>query len=152
MIVLDVIGEIRGARWVALLTELGAFADTIGFVVQGAVASPESLRLISRLEPDKLSDADRSQWPGTRLIQGQARVLEFRATPSVIAAIAAFADGLFDWPRTLHPEDLFLRAGDTLVLETVGHERLAFVRVKELPPSLHQLLGEGAVAVHSASD
>ncbi|MFB2551376.1 hypothetical protein [Ensifer soli] len=142
MKVYDVVADLRGQRFAALLTELGRHADTIGFVVQGEMAA-ETRELLDTIDSLKISDGLRQSWPGTRLLDGFARVLEYPASPSVLEALAHVADGVFDWSRPSFPEDVFMTSGATVLLETVGHERFAVVRCQDISPLLQSLVDDG---------
>jgi hypothetical protein len=150
MMVFDVVDDIQGAVLVALLTELGRNADTIGFVVQGDIAA-EAKQLLDQIESAKVSDSIEQSWPGTTLLDGFGRVLEYDVNPSVLKAVTDFAGGLFDWSKRSFPEDLFMTSGATVLLETVGHERFAFVRSEEMSPLLQCLVNDGIIAVYHQS-
>jgi hypothetical protein len=147
MMVFDVVADIQGATFVALLTELGRNADTIGFVVQGDMAA-EAKQLLDQIESAKISDSIQQSWPGTTLLDGFGRVLEYHVNASVLDTLTNFTGGLFAWSKRSFPEDLFVKSGATILLESVGHERFAFVRSEEMTPLIRSLLNDGIIAVY----
>lgn len=83
------------------------------------------------------------------LSEGKARVLEFCPNKRVLQTLVSFAGSLFDWSTPSLPEDLFIMAAGVAVLETVGHERFAFIRTNTMSRFLRTLV-EGALVTVSA--
>ncbi|WJH39369.1 hypothetical protein N7E02_21360 [Aliirhizobium terrae] len=146
MIVFDVRTNIRGSKLQMLVEDLSAEAETIGFVIQGDILYPQVEQLLLHLADEKTSDASGGIWPGTDLLSGSARILEYHSTRQVIDALCGFAGGLFDTGRDpALPQDFFMRSRDTVVLETVSHEQLGYIRVPQSTPILDKLLAEGLI-------
>lgn len=146
MIRFDVSANVRGTKFQMLIGDLSAQAETIGFVIQGDLLYPNVEQLLQHLAVDKTSDLVHDAWPGTELLSGSARILEYRSRGHVVDALCRFAGGLFDTGKDpALPQDFFMRSRDTVVLETVSHERLAYIRVAETTPFLDTLLAKGII-------
>jgi hypothetical protein len=73
-----------------------------------------------------------SEWPGTKLLSGTARVYSFDFDNDVAGLLRRAASGLFDWQQPLLPEDLaLLRDDGSPWLTTIAHEHDAFLSLSE---------------------
>src|SRR5882762_11915484 len=68
---------------------------------------------------------------------------------SVLEALLCFAGGLFDWSKHSLPEDIFIKSGSTVLLETVSHEQFTFIRAEKMSPLLERLLNDGLIIVYN---
>jgi hypothetical protein len=143
MLTLDVTSNIVIPMFQQLLTDLRSSATSIGFVIQGTVVKPEVDLLREKLSSALLTDDHRSKRPGTTLVSGHARVLEYQAMPATIDLIANFTGGIFSTGNDPSlPQDVFMRSSAHVVLETVSHENYAYIRIGEITRFLQHLLDE----------
>jgi hypothetical protein len=94
--------------------------------------SPEGERLRLRLDPWRVIEEERSEWPGTRLFGGATvLVREYILSSEVVLALQTAVDGLYEWQGGL-PEDLaLLRENGEDMMFGISHEN------------------DGAVALHA---
>jgi hypothetical protein len=144
MFVFDVISDIRGRKFEELLRELATDADRIGFVLQGGT-SEDADALLNELEGAKVRDVLVQEWPGTWLSNGQARLLEYAMSDWVLQAMSNFACSLSDLSRQTRPEDLFIKSGSILRLESTAHERQATLRPQKVSPLIKSLVKDGFI-------
>lgn len=126
--------EPAGIVFRALLEIAGKFS-TLGLVVvrPGEELEPTAVRLLSELKsfgdfPVELL----SEWPGTKLLEGIARVQKFRIDPTVFRLLQTTAESLCDWQHPRLPEDLCLMRNDSSpILVTIAHGRDAYLVLSE---------------------
>lgn len=86
--------------------------------------SPEGSDLLESLTRFERQRRRLSEWPGTRLLDGLATVVEFDLTSESLGFLLAAAGGLYSWTQPELPEDLcLLRTDGTPWLATIAHER-----------------------------
>jgi hypothetical protein len=79
----------------------------------------------------ELSDAESSEWPGTKLLRGTARLLRYSLLADSGSILARLVSGLYDWRQPSMPEDLCLiRQSGEPWLVTISHERDAYLRME----------------------
>jgi len=72
------------------------------------------------------------QWPGTKLLDRKARVLEYHYVPEVAEIFKTNTSKLFQWLQPDLPEDLcLLREDETPWLVTISHEKDAYFVLSE---------------------
>jgi hypothetical protein len=76
-------------------------------------------RLSNYLYKEKQTD----EWPGTKLLNSQARVLQFHYVPGSVEILKGAVSSLYKWLQPDLPEDLcLLRADETPWLVSISHE------------------------------
>lgn len=97
---------------------------------------PSGQAFLDQLQPFVLSRESRSEWPGTRLYENTAEVIEFRLTEESAALLVAVSSaGLLDWMQPELPEDLcLLRDDGDPFFVSITHEGSAalYLRNEEL--------------------
>ncbi|RPH69772.1 hypothetical protein EHM76_06925 [bacterium] len=89
--------------------------------------SARATGLLERLRDFLVKDYRSSRWPGTELIKGSARLLEYTYTCESKDILKHVTKGLYDWKQPDLPEDLcLLRASGDVWMATISHERDAF--------------------------
>jgi len=84
---------------------------------------PRAHVVLRELEPHLSAATDETEWPGTRLETGTARVHRYRLHPEVLDVVAGATDHLYGWRHPELPQDLALVRGDgTPFLATVTNE------------------------------
>lgn len=108
---------------------------------------------LERLRSWRLSHAEVSAWPGTRLL-GSATLYVHRCAPSPASTLLELSDGLFEWVEPLLPEDLcFMAPSRRALLVNIAHEREAYLdltaaeegELQAESPSVYQLLARHAL-------
>jgi hypothetical protein len=93
--------------------------------------SSGATELLEQLRSFQVKDCRASRWPGTELLDGTARVVEYTYTPESKDILKQVAKGLFDWEQPDLPEDLcLLRASGDVWMGTTSHERDAFFEMQ----------------------
>lgn len=95
---------------------LVAIRDTIQLNSKGQ----EVLEKLSKyLYEEKQAD----EWPGTKLLNSQARIFQFHYVPGSAEILKGAVSSLYKWLQPDLPEDLcLLRADETPWLVTISHE------------------------------
>jgi hypothetical protein len=115
--------------------------------------SSRATELLERLRSFLVKDHRASRWPGTELIKGTARIVEYTYTHESEDILKQVAKGLYDWKQPDLPEDLcLLRPSGDVWMATISHERDAFfemqteelrVMLKHIPDLADYLKEEG---------
>jgi len=87
------------------------------------------------------SDSESSEWPGTRLLRHNARVIKLPATEEVVGVLLELADSLYSWRHPDLPEDVFfLRADGSPLMGSIAHEADAFLEIS--PDEESEIVGQ----------
>jgi len=88
--------------------------------------------ILEKLSKHLYKNQQTDQWPGTKLLNRQARVLEYHYVPEVVEIFKTNASKLFQWLQPDLPEDLcLLREDETPWLATITHEKDAYFVLSE---------------------
>jgi hypothetical protein len=125
--------EPKGETYRALVDYAATRCDKVLLVVRGSLPlDPSAEAALNRLSAYLHMSSDRSEWPGTTLISGTARVLQYRLSEGCAAALKECAVGLYSWRQPLLPEDLcFLRSDGSPFLVSIAHERDGYLELSE---------------------
>ena len=94
--------------------------------------SGAGIRAFKTLEPYLREERVSSEWPGTRLLAGTARVLLYQFGPECASVFKELANRLYSWQQPDPPEDLcLLRANEEPWLVSIAHERDSFLHLSE---------------------
>jgi hypothetical protein len=127
----SIISEPTGETYRRLLAALADHAALVGLVIRpetrlsarGEAAVAEVLRLA-------VEDSEVSEWPGTQLLRGEARVIKLPASEEVVTLLTQLADSLYSWQHPNLLEDMFfLRSDGSTLLGTIAHEVDAFLEL-----------------------
>jgi hypothetical protein len=84
--------------------------------------------VLAQLEAYLQEQTESSEWPGTTLLDGVARVYRYRYAPECAAILARAAEGLYSWEQPHLPEDLcLLRADGEAWLVSIAHEKDSYL-------------------------
>jgi len=119
----------RGPVYVEMLQAGLEDGATLLLVVQPSLPlGGNGSTLLASLDEYALDARDASEWPGTRLLSGTARVHRFKLGPELVNKLLKATESLLDWQQPNLPEDLcILRADGTPWLTTISHEGDAFL-------------------------
>ena len=79
-----------------------------------------------------VSSSLQSEWPGTILLSGTARVVVVSVCGPVMAVVSQQTDQLFGWRQPQLPEDLsFLRSDGSPLFVMISHENDAYFELDE---------------------
>lgn len=82
-----------------------------------------AIHLLERLRLFQTAVQERSEWPGTRLLNDTATVYQYVVQTELVTVLQSVAHGLYDWRQPQRPEDLcFVRATGTPLLVSIAHE------------------------------
>lgn len=142
--------EPRDGVYRALLRAAWEQASTAYVVIRNRTElSDRAKECLMMLEPDLLSEEIVREWPGTRLLMDDARLLTYRLGPSLLQAMEKCSDGLYDWVVPDLPEDFgFRRADGSVWLASIAHEADAWLelesseweRLKALCPEVAEIV------------
>jgi hypothetical protein len=126
------VAEPRGQAYRCLLQAAAEQASTAFLVIRESVDLSEGAReCLLRLEPYMLSDQSVSEWAGTKLLGGKARMLIYQASAQLVLVLQNYTRGLYDWIQPNLPEDLgFLRNDGSLWLGSTAHEADAWLELE----------------------
>ena len=134
------VAQPRGGIYRCLLQSAVEQASSAYLVVRESVELSAGARdCLLRLEPYLMSEQTVSEWPGTKLLGGQAQKLVYRSSALLVRVFEACTDGLYDWIQPDLPEDLgFLREDGSVWLGSTAHEADAWLELE--PAELTRLL------------
>ena len=79
--------------------------------------------VLEKLSNYLYNEKQTDEWPGTKLLNNQARVLQFHYVPGSVEILKVAVSSLYQWLQPDLPEDLcLLRADETPWLVTISHE------------------------------
>jgi len=85
-------------------------------------------KLSNYMDIEKQTD----EWPGTKLLYRQARVLKYHYVPELVEILKTAVPSLYKWLQPELPEDLcLLRADETPWLVTISHENDGYFVLSE---------------------
>jgi hypothetical protein len=121
--------EPSGPSYVALLECGLRYASQLLLVVRSTVLlDSRGERILAELREHQVSAEARTEWPGTRLLRGSAKVHIFSLDDVVVGKLGGAAASLYEWRQPSLPEDLaLLRPDDSPWLTTVSHEADAYL-------------------------
>jgi hypothetical protein len=86
-------------------------------------------QLLEDLSPWLVEETAVREWPGTKLLDGVAKLYRFKAVPEVEPVLRR-VDRLYGWLQPEYPEDLaFYNDDETIWLESCAHEGFASLEV-----------------------
>ena len=149
--ILNLLAEPVGRDYCALLTAGQAVCDEVSLVVRPGISlSPNGEKLLIQLESFILQVGEKSEWPGTRLLQETATVYRFKFSSRCAEILSSAASGLYSWVQPDLPEDLCLiRPSGDAWLVSITHERDAYL---DITPDERNLLLEKVPALELSSD
>ena len=106
--------------------------------------SSRATELLERLRCFLANDYRGNRWPGTELLEGTARIVEYTYTPESRDVLKEAAGGFCDWLQPDLPEDLcLLRPSGDVWMATISHEGDAFfeMQTQELKAMVERVPG-----------
>jgi hypothetical protein len=127
------IGEPTGQLYTRIVGYAATVCDSAILVVQNTVAlQATGKEVLELLEPNLKERNMRCEWPGTKLLDGAALVLQYWLTEACVEILKASSTGLYGWCQPELPEDLaFLRSDGAPWLVSTAHEREAYFCLEE---------------------
>lgn len=124
--VYDILEEPTDSSYDALLEFCGQHATECSLVCRDDLLPAQTAAdFLTAASGHLVGSADQASWPGTKLSEATALVIQYRVTVELIALLKRSARGLYGWraDRSL-PEDLAFYRGDRSVLMgSISHER-----------------------------
>lgn len=145
--------DVRGPDYIRTLHLATAWCPYALFVVRPRPALDSRGDSVLEILQGSLVDSyEATEWPGTRLLVGSARVYVVKLDVAV-DILARVAGGFFDWRQPSLPEDLsLLREAREPCLVTISHEKDGYLDLtdsefatleEELPTVVARLRPEG---------
>lgn len=133
---LDIFVTPQGKHYAELLWSIAPFAASFALTVLGRGGdqdAPSATAILQALEPHLLRVTMVSEWPGTRLANGQfARKFQYRLSPESMSFLVGAVPNLWGWNGPRRPQDLhFLDPNENLVLGSIASEREAWIELNE---------------------
>lgn len=125
---IDIIDDPSGETYRRLVDFACARCRSFSLVWRDGMKFRRSARDVEeRLSPFLLKEARSSEWPGTQLFSGTARVRHYRVSRDS-AVVLREAGSLYAWLAPERPEDLaFYTQDGTCLLGSVAHESDGFI-------------------------
>jgi hypothetical protein len=104
-----------------LIEEIPYFSLVVRETLELDIKGREVLNL---LRPFLISEENVSEWPGTKLYNGTAKLRIFRFNNETVSIILDFSSNIFDWKQPFLPEDLcLLRDDKSALFISISHEK-----------------------------
>jgi len=128
---LDICREPIGSDYRLLLEALLSVCSRALLVVRdGMSINSIGREKMDRLQPWFLGAEAQHEWPGTRLLSGEASIMEYEFDPGCCRALGELVDGLYAWRLPDAPEDLcLLRADRSPALVSIAHEADSYLEL-----------------------
>jgi len=128
-VVYNLLDDVRGAAYAKLLQQALSYCGSFILVLRHSIDVNESAQsVLNRLEPFLIRREERSEWPGTQLLDETAQVSTFQLSPATATVLAEVAPSLFSWTQPELPENLcLLREDGEPWLATIAHENDAYL-------------------------
>lgn len=117
--------DVKGENYSQLLQQSLSYCSSFILVIRHSIGVNDSARdVLNRLKPFLIQRKERSEWPGTQLIDHTAQVRTFKLSPATATVLAETTRSLFSWTHPDLPEDLCLfREDGEPWLVTIAHEK-----------------------------
>ena len=127
--VYNLLADVKGNTYVRLLQEALNACGSFILVIRPSLDLIDSGHgVLNKLRPFLISEEEKSEWPGTQLLDGTAQVNSYELTLLAAEVLTEVASGLFSWTQPELPEDLCLfRADGEPWLVTIAHEEDGFM-------------------------
>lgn len=142
--------EPRGELYSKLLFYSLKICNSFILVIRPTVAIKNSAKnVIDELKPYLIEKSAQSEWPGTKLIDGEALVYYFQLNEGSVKYLLHISESLYSWLHPDLPEDLcLLRPDKTPWLVTIPYERDGYFEITEeergeLQESIPELIVSG---------
>lgn len=121
--------EPRGDMYRSLLNYAVDACEVALLVVRpDLLLSKTGEKVLAQLRTYLQEQTEASEWPGTQLLDGIAKVFCYSYEPGCIAILARAADALYSWEQPQLPEDLcLLRADGDPWLVSIAHEKDSYL-------------------------
>jgi hypothetical protein len=132
-----------GDQYRALLGVASVKAEKVGFVIRPGERhlSERARELLASLEDDLILIEETWSWPGSELVRSSAPYMHhvYRSVSEVVSALASASGSFGDWVSPGLPEDLhFLRADNSVVLGSIGHEGFIWLEMSPAEAALFE--------------
>jgi len=138
-----------------LLSSLVSYVPYFSLVVRETLTlDSKGQEVLDLLKPFLISEDNVSEWPGTKLYDGTAKLFIFILNTKTISILLDFSNNIFDWVQPSLPEDLCLLRNDKAGLFiSISHEKdfyfeltnKEYIKLDKLLPQLKLTLYEHKV-------
>lgn len=124
--------EPQGVTYRQLIVYALRRCSSLTLVIRDTVSSESATEVLKKIEKYQIKKEQRSEWPGTKLIDHTATVFTYDTASGIGDTLHKLADRLYDWVQPSLPEDLcFSTKEDDPWLVTISHERDAYLNITE---------------------
>ena len=103
------------------------YADSFSFVVREENEISKNVRnLIHDLSVFLIEEKEVQEWPGTKLLLGNAILYRFNLNPESAFILYRYENNLYNWLQPELPEDLVFYKGQQPVFTSITHENDAY--------------------------
>jgi hypothetical protein len=116
-----------------LLAAAGSRAAKLTLVVRKEIEfAPSCSEFLETLKDHLVEVREQSQWPGTQLLGGSAKVYWYAISPQIIHLIEPATRSLYGWRSPNLPEDIaFYRDDGSVLLGSCSHEKFGFLELDD---------------------
>lgn len=127
------LGNIGGQFYKDLLRFALEYCDKFVLVIRPTLElSDDAKSALDKLSTFMHSSSEKSEWPGTELLLGTAKVNEYQFDIKSLDLLLSLSNNIYDWEQPFLPEDLALIRKDGLAfLGSISHEKDAFLNLTE---------------------
>jgi hypothetical protein len=124
----NLLKEPTGNAYSELITFALEHCTSFIFVIRHSIPLDDSsAKIINKLQPFLIQKTEKSEWPGTKLLNGTATVFQYKLTTETASLLINFVKNIFSWIQPDFPEDLsFIRENGNPWLVTISHEKDAY--------------------------
>ncbi|MEK6627408.1 MAG: hypothetical protein AABY53_02185 [Bdellovibrionota bacterium] len=123
--------DISGEDYFQLIDFLSIKSKKFCFIIRDDQTSSLVEKFIESLKDSLIKTSKVSEWPGTKLIEGQVTQFEYNLTQQNIIKIKDVG-GLYNWIAPYFPEDVFFKNEfDQVLLGSISHEKDAWLELSE---------------------
>ena len=115
-----------------LTNNLLNYADTFSFVLREEIEISEQAKtLISDLSTYLIDEKEVQEWPGTKLLIGQAKLYIYHFNQESAFVLCRFNHNLYKWIQPELPEDLIFYKENLPVFISITHEEDAYFELDD---------------------
>lgn len=124
MKIFDFLFELKAEFYQSIIDDAKIFCDHFLLIERKEIPlNSLGQKILNDLNPFLLKKTEKSEWPGTKLLNGTAWVYEFQLNTESANILKKRAKSILDWQSPNLPEDLcFLRMDESPWLISITHE------------------------------
>lgn len=131
--IFNITKEPKGVTYKKLLDFLSKKCSKFSFVMRDKLSFESSAyEMEKKLSPFLITWYESDRWPGTKLINGKAKIFVYEINEETIKILLG-VNGLYSWLSPALPEDLVFYKSDGIEwLISISHEKDAYIQDEQL--------------------